>query len=94
MDRPSTPHKIGDRVRVNCPSTPYHGMETVVIEDLIYGKSLTMQAMLWVHIVDLRGVIPNIPVAFQPHELIPIYDGNQVVSWESCEWQPKGVTCE
>lgn len=87
--------KVGDKVRVNCPGSPHHGVETVVI------SRLRRRAKLF-GLDGVERVVPHYNVAlvsfagfnhvgFEPHELIPLYDGNEKVAWSACEWQPLKV---
>lgn len=87
---------IGDRVRVNCPGSTSHGMETTVVSELRRSNGCLeidghISHGIWVHTVDIEPSIPENLVAFEPHELIPIYDGNQAASWSECAWQPKSL---
>lgn len=85
---------VGDKVRVSCPGSPHHGVETQVISPQLVG-SLGFVDGSW-HVVphyrvNLRSTEDAKWVGFEPHELIPLYDGRELVSWESCAWKPTGV---
>ena len=88
-------HKIGDRVRVNCPGSVINGLETTIVSgphfDEVYDcNGLPLECLNYV--IDhprIHGFAP----AFEPHELIPIYDGNEKTSWEDMKeiWSPLEV---
>lgn len=87
---------VGDRVRVNHPGSLAHGRETVVTE-----TGAREWAICEGYYVGYRVDIPmgryrnkkciGTHCVFEAHELIPIYDGNEKVSWSSCVWQPNQV---
>lgn len=86
-------HNIGDRVRVKCLGSSDHGKECTVISELqsFYpgDRGETFQG----HRVDL----PHWQYkwcAFEPHELIPIYDGHEICNWEDCAWRPLKVSAK
>jgi hypothetical protein len=87
---------IGDRVRVNCPTSllGYHGRETVVIgihtNKRTHHRHGIVSAPLFYQ-VDLPSTRVGAMILYRPHELEPIYDGNEKVSWSSCVWQPNQV---
>lgn len=93
-------YAIGTRVRiVKVDGQPkgYLGLQGVITsyEDRIYdvGKYVPGYGL------DISHKFPYPPFAngwgFMHDELEPIlYDGNKLVEWEDCEWQPETVTCE
>jgi len=67
------------------------GMETVIVAGPTVGAwpGGEIEAA-WV--VDLPSSTVGQKNALYPsYALEPIYDGNDLVSWESCVWQPKSV---
>lgn len=85
-------HKIGARVRVNCPGTSKHGRECVVTGPLKLWRGLGLNGE------NYYGQEVDIPHyvcgwhAFEYHELTPIYDGHEKTSWSECEWKPNQIT--
>ncbi len=81
-------HSIGDRVRIDCPSSFHHGKETVVTSGLIRGWCDTGEYVGY--IVDIRPSDGMGSVAYEAHELIPIkYDGMELSTWDKCAFKPK-----
>ena len=85
-------HRIGDRVRVNCPGTSGHGQECTVMSSLqLFCPGLMGESFMG-HRVDL----PHSQLkwcAYEAHELIPIYDGHEPCSWEDSVWRPTELVC-
>lgn len=87
---------VGDKVRVNCPGSAWHGDETTVTSALrLSSECLEVSGKIsrgiWVHSVAIEPDTRFNCVVFEPHELIPLYDGRELVSWESCAWRPTSV---
>lgn len=82
---------VGDRVRVDYPLSRHHGKETVVTSEL---KWIGVGPInFYGHDVDIRCLsMPGECCSFEPHELIPLYDGHQTVSWSECAWKPNKVS--
>ncbi len=88
-------HKIGDRVRVNCPPSPCHNHEATVTGNAMTHSIIDEVAhrrVAVVHTVDVEGFgqyvtegpYKGLRLAFEPHELIPIVP--PVADWRDTEW--------
>jgi hypothetical protein len=85
--------KVGQRVRINCPGVPNHGREAVIWEVIPHGKlrQLNDEIRLCpvIYRVDVvgRGRVNfrGAKWAYEPHELIPLVDG------ESDTWAADAV---
>lgn len=90
---------VGQRVRINCPFSVFHGLEATVISPLVWDWCMTTGRFLAAHAVDIDGhgsfdTADGIGFALEPHELIPLTDpGRELVTWESMEglWTPEQV---
>lgn len=90
---------VGCRVRVNCPVSVSHGVETRITSELQRFDDAV--ASFFGHEVDIPLEPRDTPgsdawiglcAAFEPHELEPIIpEGHQIVSWEACLWTPEGI---
>ena len=89
--------KVGDRVRVNCQRSRYHGAVCTVTKELrpVLGRyeNGVIELMDGVR-VDLPTIRPKAKgVSFPPQYLEPYYDGSERAAWSDCVWQPKCVSC-
>lgn len=94
--------KVGTRVKLVRPRDPeFYGLEGVIVEvgfwpkgtrcvDEKSGSMTTTQADAE-YIVSWNGRLRRSYASHWRIEPI-IYDGNQVVSWEECLWQPEEET--
>ena len=85
--------KVGDRVKVVSPGSRYHGYECTVSSALTPAKNpsghgRTIKRGDLVHWLDIPPQCGGICVIAKPEHLVPIYDGNEKVSWSECVWQP------
>ena len=90
MDRNWQP---GDRAVIDCPiESRHHGEECTILRTGVFVECIEG------NYVGCEVDIPCISNSdyefciFENHELKPIYDGNETVSWESCIWKPKKDT--
>lgn len=88
--------KVGDRVRVNCPTSlgGHHG-KTCTITGVSCTPRKTpagIEPPKQRYVVDLPPSPGLIHVAYEPHEMILLYDGHELVAWKDCVWQPKQIT--
>lgn len=94
MTTQSNGHPIGALVRVDCPDSFAHG----------YVCRVTSSPSQWIEFpcipssvfigqeVDIFYEERGDFLAFEPHELIPIYDGHEPVAWDESIWHPQKVT--
>lgn len=84
----------GDRVRVNYPPSVWHGEECSIIEirpalnDDRFGTFLCGDMIC---ITDIPPPIHSRNAGFPPELLVPVYDGNEPVSWEDVIWKPDAL---
>jgi hypothetical protein len=85
---------VGQRVRIVATDTKHAGRETVITKAgvLVEGNS-AWPSYLGYEVAIPCTVNPDYRwCVFEPQDLEPIlYDGNQLVSWDACLWQPQGV---
>ena len=85
--------KPGDRAIVNYPSGFVHGMVVTVTSDLML-ISCPINGTYMGHEIDVpQPGHPGQSLAFEPHELRPIDDGNELGSWSDCVFKPKELIC-
>ena len=87
---PTTPFEIGDRVRVNCPGSTWHGCITSIASVLRFEYVYTpahRNELRWIHFVDIRSdtIWGPVQAGYSPHELIPIGDQLERGSWDAIE---------
>jgi hypothetical protein len=85
--------RIGQRVRINCPRSPRHGLETVVTRLGVKGRDFGGAGFIGIEVA-LKCSTPGWPLCvYERHELVPIIDdGRKVVEWSECLWKPEGVS--
>ena len=83
-------HKVGDRVRVDCPGSDVNGLECTVTAVGVTGCRRGIGFIgCEVDIPKLNGT--RFPYCvFKDEWLIPLYDGNEKTSWEDIKeiWSP------
>jgi len=92
-------HKVGTKVRINCPVSECNGWVGIVAGPLEpCWDDLTGGYMGQVVDFPDRSTYmaqcnkDNDMPAFEPHELIPLddtYDGNKLGAWDLCPWNPE-----
>lgn len=86
--------QVGDRVRVKRPQSVSHGVETVITAINVrawHGQYVEGCCRTDILLDNPDPRCSSKYAAFRPEHLVPIYDGNETVSWSSCVWQPKQV---
>lgn len=88
---------VGQKVIVKCPGSKMHGHVTHIVRLNVEGFDTEEKRHYTGHEVECtvsdvpRGLRPG----FEPHELIPVDDGNEPSSWEDVEkhtgWSPLKV---
>lgn len=87
------PIRVGDRVLVIAGL--HKGEETTVLDiraawnDQIDGDYVLGETIC---VLDLHPYSPMTVPCAPPHYLRHLYDGDEVVSWEKCAWQPDKET--
>lgn len=93
--------KVGDRVRIVRSYVPERvGVVATIVGELSDRCSGCGRAMSGAaHALDIEGLNisevdcqPGCPASYFPEFLVPIYDGNEKVSWSECAWKPAGVS--
>ncbi len=92
---------VGQRVRINCPESPRHGMTGIIWEirlnARIFSHDLrTVSEGVTSHRLDIDGVgkrdSDGYGFAYRTDQLIPLddgYDGRELASWATCPWRPE-----
>jgi len=87
--------QVGDKVRVIRPDSKRLGVVCTIIDsgyERVLGKSYSPTTRrVFAYGVDIHPTHGFREVAYEPHDLAPIYDGNEKVSWSECVWQPAGI---
>jgi hypothetical protein len=87
--------QVGDRVRVNCPTSlaGYHGRECTITGTCNLPRMTPsgLEPARSRYVVDLAPLPGRAITSYDPHELIPLYDGHEKTSWSECAWQPNSV---
>ena len=86
--------KIGDRaVILFSPGGRCTGQITTIMSDLRRAIDNTQSGLIragdLVYEVDIQSPVPGKYCVARPEWLGPIDDGNEVVSWSHCVWQPR-----
>lgn len=84
--------QIGDVARVRCDGSTNDGEIVTILR--LNVESYDFRDGFYVgHEVDINSEYSKGNCRFEPHELIPIDDGNETTSWEEvekfCGWRPK-----
>ena len=80
---------VGDRARINYPSSTLHGRECTIVSNGLVPPVAGPASYVGYRIDLFCTCGCGVQCTFEPHELIPIYDGNEKVSWSECAWKPK-----
>jgi len=81
--------KAGDKVRVIFKPSSLYG-KVFNITDIAYGRFDTGDVGT-AYVLD-AGLNGKLRIAFEAHELEPVYDGSEKSSWSECAWNPNMQT--
>jgi hypothetical protein len=90
--------KIGDRARIIKSKKPERvGLVVTIVSDLTNQCSCGATHPSWeagyhIDLPNMHAGHESCAAWYMPWSLVPVYDGHETVSWESCVWQPNRVT--